>query len=469
MRKEHGIILLILLLNLSCQLPGLDKFQIDFNTYLLLERNGLINTNSQGRISSITLSSSEPSYSVLRVTQPLILSTDPPDLPIFYTIDGSEPTINSLRYESNFYPNQIAPGKNIRAKSILETGVESNELNLRYLYPYLRSGQTSCYNFASDVLEPCDGTHLGQDGRLQKGTPIQYRSGITNSGFDNDLITIDEVLGIAWTTCRSGMSGASCNIGTPNAVTGENTNPEDICEQYNQLNSGSGYAGIQNWRLPTALELGSIALFQINPAVRFDPSAFPNLTTPLPLILHGERNPNIATQRFYYRVNDTFYGSIADTNTNATTCVSGQSQPTPEYTDLGDGTIRDELRGLVWTKCLAGQNLPNCPETPIGLNYLDSMNYCNNLTLAGRSWRLPNIRELDTLSNPKDATTPRIFGKNLFTPLIAGQVLRSSTTDQTVSQARRFTVNTPGFSGGGAAALKTDATVRVICVSDEEW
>ena len=55
------------------------------------------------------------------------------------------------------------------------------------------------------------------------------------------------------------------------------------------------------------------------------------------------------------------------------------------YTDLGDGTVKDNVTGLIWQKAV--------PATQ-AFNWTDAQNYCATLTLAGRVWHLPTRIEL---------------------------------------------------------------------------
>ena len=62
---------------------------------------------------------------------------------------------------------------------------------------------------------------------------------------------------------------------------------------------------------------------------------------------------------------------------------------TQRYLNNGNGTITDNLTGLVW------QKVPNTNA----LTWEDALNYAENLSLAGENnWRLPNIKELQTLA-----------------------------------------------------------------------
>lgn len=76
----------------------------------------------------------------------------------------------------------------------------------------------------------------------------------------------------------------------------------------------------------------------------------------------------------------------------------GAAWPTPRFTDNGDGTVLDNLTGLLWLKDA------NCFGTP--RIWQEALNLANNLadsqcgltdgSQAG-DWRLPNVRELQSL------------------------------------------------------------------------
>lgn len=75
----------------------------------------------------------------------------------------------------------------------------------------------------------------------------------------------------------------------------------------------------------------------------------------------------------------------------------GVTWPNPRFTDNGDGTVTDNLTGLIWLKNA------NCEGTK---NWADALTFCNSLadgscgltdgSVAG-DWRLPNIKELQSL------------------------------------------------------------------------
>jgi len=66
---------------------------------------------------------------------------------------------------------------------------------------------------------------------------------------------------------------------------------------------------------------------------------------------------------------------------------SGLPNPS-SYTDLGDGTVKDNVTGLVWQKAVTSTQAFDWPT---------AQTYCTSLTLAGRAWRLPTRIELLSL------------------------------------------------------------------------
>ena len=67
-----------------------------------------------------------------------------------------------------------------------------------------------------------------------------------------------------------------------------------------------------------------------------------------------------------------------------------------DFTDNGDGTVTDNITGLMWQQ----------EDDDVTRNWERAITYCEGLTLAGHSyWRLPNVKELKSIvdvavSNP---------------------------------------------------------------------
>lgn len=76
---------------------------------------------------------------------------------------------------------------------------------------------------------------------------------------------------------------------------------------------------------------------------------------------------------------------------------TGLQGPVPRFTDNGDGTVTDNLTGLIWlknAKCFAVQNWTDALNSPKSLQ--SGMCGLTDASVAG-DWRLPDIHELDSL------------------------------------------------------------------------
>ena len=70
------------------------------------------------------------------------------------------------------------------------------------------------------------------------------------------------------------------------------------------------------------------------------------------------------------------------------------------YSDNGDGTVTDPTTGLVWMRCSMGQiwDGTTCTGTAKSFTFDGANALTGKVTFAGKSdWRLPNIRELQTI------------------------------------------------------------------------
>jgi hypothetical protein len=72
--------------------------------------------------------------------------------------------------------------------------------------------------------------------------------------------------------------------------------------------------------------------------------------------------------------------------------------PNPaSYTDLGDGTVRDNVTALVWQKTVSSSTYA----------LADATTYCAGLALAGSGWRIPTRIELESITD-HTRTSPAI-------------------------------------------------------------
>ncbi len=104
--------------------------------------------------------------------------------------------------------------------------------------------------------------------------------------------------------------------------------------------------------------------------------------------------------------------------------------------------------GLNWQRCSAGQNNDaNCSGTAREFRWSDANSYCNTLNIAGKNWRLPTIRELNSL-NDYGKSLPPTIDSTLF-PNTQSSIYWSASTyapDTRLTQTFNFGV---GGMGGG--------------------
>jgi len=106
---------------------------------------------------------------------------------------------------------------------------------------------------------------------------------------------------------------------------------------------------------------------------------------------------------------------------------AGVAWPSPRFTDNGNGTMTDNLTGLIWLKnanCFGARRWDNA------LNDANTLN-SGECELSDGSvegdWRLPNINELESLVHAGQANTATWLNTQGFTDVQAGFYWSSST------------------------------------------
>ena len=231
------------------------------------------------------------------------------------------------------------------------------------------TGQTTCYDGTGTAIAcPAPGQPLAQDGSYDIN-PLSYND-------NGDGTVTDNNTGLVW------QKNGDANTYNWYQATGTydatyNPSSENVCGSL-----GSG------WRLPTKKELLSIVDYSVpypGPTIRAD--VFPNTTG----AYHWSSTTVGALSGYPFQVffNTGDAGAFNPAGVSSyVKCVRGSQLQTGPFTTNSDGTVTDSATGLVWQQGEAGQ-IPT---------WEGALNYCENLPLAGKTdWRLPNIRELESI------------------------------------------------------------------------
>lgn len=282
------------------------------------------------------------------------------------------------------------------------------------------TGQTLCYNATVQQTCPVSG-FPNQDAELD--------SGIQLSQTDSSQTVTDSKTKLVHTKCALGLSGSNCTTGS--ATTYNWINASTACTNHSLAS--------KTWRLPSIKEINYITNFgKDSPAL--DTAFFTNAN----YVNFWSSDSTDATNAWYSEIQSGYLNPNQAKGTLFTAiCVSGSSITPSTYTDNSDQTISDNMYKLDWTKCSAGLSGSNCSTgSATNHTWAQSLQYCDNLTLAGKSdWRLPNIRELYSLV--VISNTPKI--NSSFFPNTPTVIRHFSSTTVTATPANAWGID---FSDG---------------------
>ena len=225
-------------------------------------------------------------------------------------------------------------------------------------------------------------------------------------------------------------------------------NFEDALQVYIKKLNANHYAGHEDWRMPNKDELRSIMDYQ-RAECALDPNIFENC----PIGDYWTKNVYKLQPYFGWVIFTGFGSGIAKSMESKRYVMAvcgghdrrfGENDDT-RFIDHHDGTVTDSATGLMWQK---GENRRMAPE--------EAEIVCAKMNLAGYSdWRLPNIKELNTILN-LDENSPNWFFEKVFTEgSKEGMLHYSSSTvfKNHYAWVTNFTYGYDGYYGGRKAPL----------------
>jgi hypothetical protein len=219
---------------------------------------------------------------------------------------------------------------------------------------------------------------------------------------NNDGTITDNITGLMWQKTDGGEMTFS--------------NASDFCKS---LKTG----GYTDWRLPTGFELFGINNYdKVNPALNTDYFT----KTAAEYWWTSERRADDLSSIWAVNAG----GGIGAHPSNETISSGGTKRfhlrvvrniqlPAAipvRFADNGDGTITDNLTGLIWQKC---------PSSAL-MTWEEALLYASALSLGSKDdWRLPNVKEIQSLNDPQ--LTKPSFNKNFFPDCLSGNYWSSTT------------------------------------------
>jgi hypothetical protein len=336
----------------------------------------------------------------------------------------------------------IGPNSTITIEVTAEDG---NTTRTYKISPYRAVGLPKTGQTTSDVT--------GDDGDLQRGVPWPGTR-FTDNG---DGTVTDNLTGLMWVEDGNLMTTRDPTFDADGISNDGLVTWEHALDYVALLNSGT-YADHSDWRLPNPKELRSL--------VNYEESSNVNSLNSPTGVFTGLMDMNYWTSCTYapittaawdvyinigsvYASPKTFTsyvlavrtgqggGNVSLPKTGQTTSYAigkrddgelelGVPWPNPRFTDNGDGTVTDNLTGLVWLRDGNRFGQRDWADALSGCNGLadDSSNLTDGSS-AG-DWRLPNVNELESLINAEEADPAAWLNAQGFSGVQAGYYWSSS-------------------------------------------
>ena len=297
--------------------------------------------------------------------------------------------------------------------------------NIAFATPVPDTGQTKCYD-SNGTQIPCSGT--GQDGEIQAGATWPYPRFIANV----DTTITDNLTGLKWAPDGNVMQTRDSGFDNDYTAGDGRVTWQHALNYVAKLNN-ENYLGYNDWRLPNVNELNSLAnADEANLAAWLNSQGFTNVQSNL--YLSSTTVASLTDYAWYVTFHDGYVSWVGkspsnfyvwpvragqcetfadwaiclpktgqtncyDSDGNVIYCVgtgqdgeiqAGVAWPSPRFYDHGNGTVTDNLTGLMWTQ--------NANPSGNYMTWQQALDYVKTVNTGGyNDWRLPNRNELRSL------------------------------------------------------------------------
>ena len=291
----------------------------------------------------------------------------------------------------------------------------------------------------------------GDDGNIQAGVEWPAER-FTDNG---DGTVTDTLTGLMW--LKNGSCLRTNWKSAANTLSGLNNQQ--------MQNACAGYSGnYSDWRLPTLNELKSLVNYgSADSAQWLDSEGFVNIkstyywsSTTYLGNASKEWMVNMSTgiekvgsrgNAYILAVRIVATGNIANTSQTVIYTPADESAiqekiewPTPRFTDNGDGTVTDTLTGLIWLKdagCLK-KRWNDALNSMLDFNVNPQRYACAEYAGNYSDWRLPNVKEMESMVNYEVADTSGWLNSVGFTNVKSSGYWSSTTSQRSGAQAWMF-------------------------------
>jgi hypothetical protein len=291
--------------------------------------------------------------------------------------------------------------------------VLSSNLTFAGAVDLAKTGQATCYDSGGNAIA-CDDT--GQDGDVQAGVKWPDPRFVDNG----DGTITDKLTGLMWLKDANCFGTATWN-GALMAVADLNAHPKSYT-------CGGYTANYSDWTLPNVNELESITHAESATSTWLNGEGYLNVKSDpywsstsyaiglsygwVMVMGGGAARPYEKTKYYYvWPVRAVTTQPAAQWRTGQTTSYAanddgelkrGMAWPVPRFKDNLDGTVTDNLTGLMWLKhasCLGAMPWQEALDEVANLNTNPGDYECGGYTAECSDWRLPNRRELHSLTD----------------------------------------------------------------------